>query len=144
MGLKIVADDYGMLPEINHAVQELIRNNVVSKVSVMANEYIEYMQNDTDKGIEFGLHANLTANLFSGGSGQQNISPLRLIYLIYSRQLTIDQINDMIKYQLDVLIKRGFKVAYIDTHHHVHVIPMVLKALIGCAETAGIKSIRAT
>ncbi len=143
MNCKIVADDYGMSGEINYAISELIDKNIVSKVSVMANESIKYSVNDIEKNVEVGLHINLIS--YTRGAGiikDKKISPLKLIHLICTKQLDINQIIDNIKLQLEVLEDRGFKISYLDTHQYVHIIPAVLRALIIYAKTKRINSIR--
>jgi predicted glycoside hydrolase/deacetylase ChbG (UPF0249 family) len=143
MTCKIVADDYGMSKEINHAISELVRKDIISKVSVMANESIEYSINDIGENVEVGLHLNLTANTKIIGINQdKKISFFKLLYFIYTKQLNVDQIVNNIRHQHEFLRYRGFKISYLDTHHHIHIIPQVLEALIIYAKTEGITSIR--
>lgn len=143
MSYKIVADDFGMSDEINYAISELVSKNIVSKVSVMANESIEYSVNDIGENIEVGLHINLTSYIKGIGINQRRkISLLKLLYFIYTRQLDINQIIDNISHQLEILKDRGFKISFLDTHQHIHIIPRVLKALIFFVKTKGVDSIR--
>lgn len=142
MGLKIVADDYGMSVEINHAISELVRKKIVSKVSVMSNESIEYSLSDIGE-VETGLHINLISYTKGIGINQdKKISPLKLLYFIYTKRLKIKQITDTIKHQFELLEDRGIKISYLDTHQHIHIIPRLLKLLIMFAKTKGINSIR--
>ncbi len=143
MPCKIVADDYGRSDEVNCAISELVNKNIVSKVSVMANESIKYLMSDIGKDIEVGLHISLTS--YSKGprmNQNKKISLLKLLYFIYARHLNINQIVDDIKNQHEVLEYRGFKISYLDTHQHIHIIPKALKSLIIFAKTKGIYSIR--
>jgi len=129
MSLKIIADDYGLSVEINHAISKLVYKNIVSKVSVMANELIQYQSSDI-KQAETGLHINY------------NIPPLKLLYLIYTKRLSDEQIKHSIARQFNFLKERRFKISYLDTHQHVHIIPGLLNLLIMIAKTEGIDSIR--
>ncbi len=140
MTYKIVADDYGMSTGINRVISELIGRSIISKVSVMSNESAEYAMNDIKKNVMTGLHVNLTVG--TGKNDGQNNSFLRLIYLVYSNKLSIKQIRNNIRHQTAFLRNRGFEFSYLDTHHHIHIIPKVLKALILHAKTEGIRSIR--
>lgn len=144
MPLKIVADDYGMSDEINSAISDLASKKVVSKVSVMANEAIDYSVNDLGENIETGLHINLVSNpaIIEKGSNKKKTSLLKLLYLIYTRQLNINQIIDDINQQAEILECRGFKISYLDTHQHIHIVPKILKPVITYAKTKGIDSIR--
>jgi predicted glycoside hydrolase/deacetylase ChbG (UPF0249 family) len=143
MGCIIVADDYGMSVEINNAISELVCKNIVSKVGVMANESIEYSMSDIGENVIVGLHFNLIT--YSKGEGinlNKGISLLKFLFLIYTKQITSDQIIDNINHQFEVVNRRGFKISYIDTHLHIHVVPKILKLLINYVKARGIQSIR--
>ncbi|MBI5056280.1 MAG: ChbG/HpnK family deacetylase [Nitrospirae bacterium] len=132
-----------MAKDINSAISELTKKKIVSKVSVMAYETTEIISNDFDKNVEIGLHINLTANTTLIGMDQSNNLTLpKLLYLIYTRQLTKNKIIDNIKHQHNVIKSKGFQITYMDTHQHIHIIPKVMNSLIHYAQTAGIFSIR--
>lgn len=141
---KIVADDYGMSIEINQAISELVKKNIVSKVGVMANESIRYSVSDISDNIETSLHINLVSKpeIIGINHNKKKISLLKLLYLLYTRQLNINHILDSINQQYRILHSRGFKISYLDTHQHVHIIPKILKSVITYAKTKGIDSIR--
>lgn len=140
---RIVADDYGMSVEINHAISELIKKKIVSKVSVMANESLEYSMSDIGERAEAGLHINFMSDAGLTETNQdKKKSFLNLLYLIYSGKLNINRVIDNIEKQFKVLESKGFKVCCLDTHQHMHVIPELLKALIAFAKANAIKSIR--
>ncbi len=139
---KIVADDYGMSTEVNTAISELIRKNVVSKVSVMANDFFQYSHEDI-KGAETGLHVNLLS--YTKGLGINpgtKLSPLKLLCFVVSGRMDADKIMKNIKQQHAVLEQKGFKVSHMDTHQHVHIVPKILEALISYARTNRIGKIR--
>lgn len=142
MSCKLVADDYGMSIGINHAISELAGKNIISKVSVMANEQVECSANDLGK-TETGLHINLLSYVKGRGIvTDRQISPLKFLYLIYIRRIDAGQIADNINRQIEALELRGFKASYMDTHQHVHILPAVLDAMIACARQRKINSMR--
>ncbi len=143
MVCKFVADDYGMSCDINRAISELARKRIVSKVSVMANEAVNFSADEVNGDAEFGLHFDLTTNITDNGMKQhKNITPVRLFYLNYAGLLNTEEIINNIKHQHAVLKSKKFKIAYIDTHQHIHIVPKVLESLIAYAKMAGIHSIR--
>lgn len=143
MSFKIVADDYGMSPEINCAISELVSRGIISRVSVMASRSAECLRNDFDGKAEAGLHVNLTTDTeIIGLVNRGNVGLLKLIFLIYAGRLDVNNIAENIKHQSDVLIKTGIRIGHLDTHQHIHIIPKVLDSLILYAKTAGITSIR--
>ncbi|RJQ22394.1 MAG: ChbG/HpnK family deacetylase [Nitrospiraceae bacterium] len=140
---KIVADDYGISSDVNKAISDLVSKRIVTKVSVMANESIQYSRTDMGEDVETGFHINLTATTGLFGAGQnEKISPPRLVYLIFSGKLKVEQIINTIKDQHEILKIKEFNFTYLDTHHHIHIIPKVLQALVSYANERGIKSIR--
>ena len=144
MSYKIVADDYGMNVEINQAISQLAKKNIISKVSVMANASVRYYVNDLGCNVKTGMHLNLLSNPESAGitCNKKNTSLLKMVYLIYTNQLSICQILDSINQQYNIIKSRGFEISYIDTHQHVHIVPKILKSVITFAKTKGIDSIR--
>jgi len=144
MNCKIAADDYGMSVEINQAISYLVKKRIISKVSIAANESIEYSIGDFAENVECGLHINLTENpeIIKTDHGNKKSSLLKLLYLIYTGQLTINQIMENIDRQSKNLETKGFKILYLDTHHHVHIVPKILRSLIDHAKIRKINSIR--
>jgi predicted glycoside hydrolase/deacetylase ChbG (UPF0249 family) len=143
MGCKITADDYGMSAEINLAISDLVKQNIVSRVSVMANESLIYSADDIVKGAEVGLHLNFIS--YTQGVGinwESGMSLLKLVSLIYRKKIRTDQITASIEYQFALLEKRGFNARYMDTHMHTHILPILLDLIIDAAKSKNINSIR--
>ena len=142
MTCRIIADDYGMSAEVNTAISELVCKNVISKVSVMANDSFQYSPDDI-KGAETGLHVNLLS--YAKGVGinpKTKLSPLKLLYFVVSGKMDINKIMENIKLQHAILEQKGFKVSHMDTHQHVHIVPKILEALISYARANRIGKIR--
>jgi len=133
--LKIIADDYGLAPEIDRAIGELAEQKKLHKISVMANP--AYTPPPLPKFIEVGLHIDLTTPRSPAHSGTQ-ISPKRLLLKPPPRDILIQHMTA----QLDLLQSRQFEIQYLDTHQHVHVLPQILKALIHVAQARQIPRIR--
>lgn len=143
MGCKIAADDYGMSAEVNLAISELVKQNIVSRVSVMANEPFVYSIDDVGKDTEVGLHLNFISYIKGEGINRsKGLSLLKLAYLIYRKKIKMDQVKASIADQFAVLERKGFKARYIDTHMHVHVLPRILDLIIDYAKSKKINSIR--
>jgi len=133
--LKIIADDYGMAPEIDQAILNLAKTNKVHKVSIMANQ--AYTPAPLPANIETGLHIDLTTSRSLAHPGQ-TISPRHLLLKPPSESYLVEQITA----QLDLLESHQFKIQYLDTHQHVHIVPRILQALIHIANTHQILNIR--
>ncbi|MDO8281289.1 MAG: ChbG/HpnK family deacetylase [Thermodesulfovibrionia bacterium] len=142
MGVRIIADDYGMSLEINNAISDLISRNIISKTSVMASDICTYVPTDIEKA-ETGLHIDFAVPMKGAIiSTPPQISLIRLLFFIFINKFKAGHMIDVIKYQHDLLKSKGIKVLYLDTHKHVHIVPRILNALIFYAKNNGIKSIR--
>lgn len=144
MACKIVADDYGMCAEVNRGISELVKKNVLSKVGVMANESFKYSSSDINNNVKIGLHINLVSNpkIIGINNHKKKASLLKLLYLLYTRQISVNQVFDSVDQQYQLLESKGFEISYLDTHQHVHIVPRILKSIITFAKTRGINSIR--
>jgi len=142
MACKIIADDYGMSIEINNAISELVSKNIVSKISVMADEAFQYSLADIENA-EKGLHFNLLSYEKKASINQRkNISPLKFLCFLYTKKIETDQIVDILNKQFNILVSKGFKISSFDTHQHIHIIPKLLKIIIMFTKTKRINSIR--
>ncbi|MDP6039674.1 MAG: ChbG/HpnK family deacetylase [Candidatus Latescibacteria bacterium] len=133
--LKIIADDYGLAPDIDRAIGTLSEQNKLHKTSVMANP--TYTPPPLPKSIEIGLHIDLTTPRSLAHSGSR-ISPKHLLLKPPPLNILIQHITA----QLDLLQSRQFEIQYLDTHQHVHVVPRIFKALIHIAQNRQIPKIR--
>ncbi|GAB4534038.1 MAG: hypothetical protein Fur0020_00320 [Thermodesulfovibrionia bacterium] len=143
IGCNIVADDYGITDDVNSAILELVKKNIVSKVGVMVNDIIDYSIYDIrNYNREIGLHLNLTS--YERGKGinpDKEIAPSKFLYYLYTNQ-DENMIIDNIDYQFEFLKRNGFKISYIDTHLHIHIFPKLSRLIINYAKAKGIDSIR--
>jgi len=144
MGCEFVADDYGISKEINQAIIDLSRRNVISKIGVMLGDHVISPDAQIAQKVKTGLHINLTSNTENDERGKnKETSPARLFYLCYiKREINIDQLLDIILRQAEFVESKGIVISYLDTHMHVHILPKVLMALIIVAKRKGISFIR--
>jgi chitin disaccharide deacetylase len=140
-GLIILcADDYGLSPGVSHAIRMLAAANRISATSAIVTRPNWPREAAALKpllsGIAVGLHLNLTlgASLTSGPL----LAPLgqfpglrRLILAAYSRRLQPADVTSEVERQLDAF-EAGIGAApdFVDGHEHVHVLPVVRKALL--------------
>lgn len=133
---KIAVDDYGLHPNIDKAIHDLATQGIIHKISVMANT--AYDPHPLPDHIETGLHVDLTTPHCLGNKPLAN-TPFQLLT---ARNLSQSDIEDRAQAQLEYVIARGFKITHIDTHQHVHIIPIIRKALYNIAQKHAIPNIR--
>jgi chitin disaccharide deacetylase len=135
----LCADDYGLTPGVSHAIRMLAAANRISATSAIVTrpnwprEALALKPLMTD--IAVGLHLNLT--LGAPLAGKSRLAPhgpflslRRLIPAVLSGQLRPGEIASEIECQLDAF-EAGIGAApdFVDGHEHVHVLPVVRKAL---------------
>jgi predicted glycoside hydrolase/deacetylase ChbG (UPF0249 family) len=124
----ITADDWGLSAGVNEGILELAQMGIIKRVSVMANgSALTHGLNELKSipCVSLGLHFNLSyGDPFTHWKTQ---SPKDLVFKRnYSEQSVIDEAQA----QLCTLKQLGIPVHYWDSHHHVHLAPRVLKAII--------------
>ncbi|MCZ6633058.1 MAG: ChbG/HpnK family deacetylase [bacterium] len=139
--MTLAADDYGLDPEIDRAIQELTKKKIVNKVSVLANPTYPTELPKLSNHVETGLHVNLTTP-WPKQTQNHPPSPWQLLRASLKRRLSTDVLIAQISQQLALLKSRGLAISFLDTHHHVHLIPRILHALIHVAQHQNIEHVR--
>lgn len=143
MALQIIfnADDFGISRGVNAAIIEAHTKGILHSASLMVNQ--EFAQEAVAAArqmpnLEIGLHLNLTnekpaANpqdipLLTGADGKLKNGFVNLLLLSYlhPKQFAA-QAETEIRAQVQKYMATGLKMAHIDGHRHVHLIPAVFK-----------------
>lgn len=147
------ADDYGINMEQSERILRCRKEGFLNSVSIVPNsKYMGAAVGILDREIKKGVHINLCEgeslcsaselSLLTDGNGKFNKSffSLFLISLIHGRELEVQvkkecylQIKAVLKYMPD-----NYKLR-VDSHRHYHLIPAVMRGLIGAIEETGAK-----
>jgi len=145
--LTFTADDWGMSPGINSAILDMAQKGVIKRVSILAGS--PFVKHGLDellqvKGLQFGLHFNLTMFPPLFEEQQDAFSPfmdpasfhykplwkLRLLWANpFLRKTCIAAATDAFKGQLEKLRTLKVPVSYFDGHQNVHLLPGLLEAV---------------
>jgi chitin disaccharide deacetylase len=131
-GIVLTADDYGIAPGVGQAIRELLGRGRLSAVSCMvvwpdfAGEG-SLLRPYLDRA-DVGLHLTLTHDRSLG----------RLMFDAFSRRLQRTAIAAEVDRQARVFERvMGRHPAFIDGHHHVHLLPVVRDAVADAAARLG-------
>ena len=159
--LIINADDFGLTPGVNRAIEELYRAGVLTSATLMASgaafdDAVQIAHRNPDLAV--GCHIVLTdgapvsppseiPSLIEPSSGSVETSSFRSslssFYLaILRKQISHDQIEAEATAQIKKLLTAGIHVSHIDTHKHTHLLPPVARAVIRAAVQCGVHAIR--
>jgi predicted glycoside hydrolase/deacetylase ChbG (UPF0249 family) len=152
--LIVNADDFGMSREVNEGIKKGIEAGVINSVSLMVNmpyfpEAIAYLKKHSE--ISVGLHFNITEG--SALSSPNKVSTiiredgnffhwLGLTINMIFRQVNFEEIEGELYLQYEKLRKTGLKISHMDSHHHIHLYPLIFKIFIRFASTHDIKALR--
>ncbi len=140
MGSKqigLCADDFGLKPEINEAVIQLIDAGVITAVSCMSTapawvSGAQRLQEPRRARVDVGIHLNLT-EVGVGHGGSQGMPLPQVIVRSLLHVLSTRALHRKIHQQLS-----AFEAAFheppdfVDGHQHVHQLPQVRDALMHC------------
>jgi chitin disaccharide deacetylase len=136
----LCADDYAISPGVSQAIRMLAAANRISATSAIVTRPCWFREALALKpltgDVAVGLHLNFTLGAplgkvqrlaRSGNFSGRN----RLILTAYSRQLLPGEVTNEIERQLDAFESGlGMPPDHVDGHEHVHVLPVIRKALL--------------
>ena len=154
----ISADDWGLSPGVNEGILDLARRGIVRRVSILASGLFVregLAELKTLPQLTLGLHFSLTfGNTYLGDrnrlltlNGQFHLSPTRiaLLFLLSSagkRKRLAQEVILLLREQLSILESYGICPEYLDCHHHIHLVPGMMKSLLPILCEVGLTQVR--
>lgn len=150
------ADDFGMTPGVNQAIAKAYHEGILNSTSIMINLNFVKEALDLKKdmpNLDVGLHLNLTNQyalsvpqnipLLADANGEfkNGFVNLFLLSLIHPKELA-RQVELEARAQIEKALKLGIKLSHIDSHRHIHHIPVIFKVVKKLAEEYKIPRIR--
>jgi chitin disaccharide deacetylase len=147
----INADDLGMSDRVNLAIAELMEAGRISSATIMANGPAVQEAVRIAKRFprcSFGIHLNLTEffpmhatpelnpllSRESGFSGNMNGIPMNTRFL--------RAVSEELSMQIRYLRQNGIALSHIDSHQHVHTLPLLYPAFKRAQRESGISRMR--
>lgn len=137
-------DDFGInLKQTEHFI-DCYKNGVLNEISVIVNsdyyfECFNMIKNDIKKyNLDFSIHLNLTEgksilynNYLTNEDGYFKCGFIKLLFMTFNKKKYKNIIKDEIREQIKRYIEMtGDSVINIDSHQHVHMIPIVFESVI--------------
>ncbi|MBU6140632.1 MAG: ChbG/HpnK family deacetylase [Proteobacteria bacterium] len=141
MKLRINADDFGISPGVNSAIEKMFQAGRLNSASIICgcgyfDEAIAIAKRNP--GLEIGLHFNATVGLSKFKSGF-----LRLFLMsLFNKKILQEEIERELRAQIFLLEKNQIKISHIDSHRHIHMIPRIFSVVEKVAKEKGINRIR--
>jgi len=136
-GLVVHADDFGLAPGVNRAIQESLQAGTVTSTSILlggphAEEALLWASQHPQ--FDYGVHLNLT-------QGRPILPPERVPSLVtssgtfpslrlfmtrfFAGRVRLHQIRDEWRAQIATVRAAGVRVTHLDSHQHVHLLPRI-------------------
>jgi hopanoid biosynthesis associated protein HpnK len=152
--LVTVADDMGRSSSINRAIAEAHDKGIVTAASLMSGgeafqEAVEIARKRCQLSV--GLHVTLCDGRavlppshipdLAGPDGYFEKRP-SLAWIRYTKPGLLQQIESEIEAQFDRMEKSGIHPTHVDSHHHLHMHPLIFEVLCRQASQRGVSWIR--
>ena len=154
--LIVNADDFGLTAGVNRAVLELHQAGALGSATLMARaagteEALGLVRANPSLGV--GCHVVLAdgepvlpvreiPSLIDSRTGRFFSTPGAFMARLLAGRVQSEEIEAEAAAQIMLLQSRGAVLTHIDTHKHLHMVPAVLRAVLGAARAAGIQAIR--
>ena len=154
----ISADDWGMSPGINEGIFDLARRGIVRRVSILASgTFVAEGLSELKSlpALALGLHFSLTfGQTYLGDAirllalkGRFHPSPthVALLFLFSGmsrRKRLVREVILLVREQLLVLESYGIDPTHLDGHHHIHLVPGVMRSLLPVLREVGMTQVR--
>lgn len=158
MALKKIfnADDFGISKGVNAAIEQAHKEGILNSTSLMINQ--KYADEAIEKAkqmpdLEVGLHINLTnenpaANpqdipllVNKDGKFKNGFVNLLIMSFLHPRELK-RQAEIEIRAQIEKYLQSGLKLEHLDSHRHIHLIPVIFKVAEKLGREFKVKRIR--
>ncbi len=150
------ADDFGISSGVNAAIEKAYHQGILNATSLMVNQKYAVQAVEMSKkmpDLDLGLHVNLTNEypaleasklpLLTGKDGKFKNGFLKLLLLSIFKSKTLrSEVKAETEAQVQKALNMGVKLTHIDSHRHVHMIPLIFKVVLELKEKYGIERIR--
>ncbi|MGZ3419704.1 MAG: ChbG/HpnK family deacetylase [Polyangiales bacterium] len=135
----VSADDYGISPGTNAAIEALVRAGKVDAVSVMAHREASLgsVRALRDAGVPIGLHL-----CFTGSASFPRTYRGLCARFLSAPLTTLRAIETEAEIQVERLLSNGIPVAFLNGHEHVHLLPMVWPVVARLARRLEVRAVR--
>jgi chitin disaccharide deacetylase len=156
MKVRINADDFGISPGVNSAVETMYQSRYLHSASLICGcgYLVEAIRiANSNPGLKVGLHFNLTTGFSAIRSRTESLLATKqrrfkngflslLLLSIFRRKKLAQEVREELLAQLEMLKLAGLKINHIDSHRHVHMIPAIFKIVSDVASENSIKYVR--
>lgn len=138
-GLVVHADDFGLAPGINRAIQESLQSGAVTSASILLGgphcaEALAWATAHPE--FDYGVHLNLTQGrpVLPGSRVPSLVTATgefpslgRFLLRFVTGRVRIEEVRSEWQAQLDAVRRAGVAISHLDSHQHVHLLPRLFR-----------------
>jgi chitin disaccharide deacetylase len=156
MKIRINADDFGISPGVNLAIEEMFRQKKLHSASLIYGcgyfeKAIEIAKQNPN--LKVGLHFNLSSgksafshqnqSLLVDKEGNFKNGFLKLLLLSFFQKEKLQQeIKQELEAQIEAIKSCKIKLNHIDSHRHIHFIPAIFPLVVAAAQKHQVQQVR--
>jgi chitin disaccharide deacetylase len=153
--LIVNADDFGVTRGVNRGIIRGFREGIVTSTTIMANgeafdDAVELARANPELGV--GVHIVLIGGRalapreqlgrLAGDNGELPKTVKSLVLKASAGLIHANEVEAEVRAQIERVRAAGITPTHVDSHKHVHLHPMVMKAIARVASEYGIKRVR--
>ncbi|WP_066639057.1 carbohydrate deacetylase [Desulfolucanica intricata] len=146
MRLIVNADDFGYSRGVNEGIIIAFQQGIVTSTSLMVNEEgsehaFDLLKNKCIPGTGVHLcitHGRPVSPVETIPSLVDRAGSFKKINAFYGEPVNLEEVIREFEAQVQKAVSRGINVTHLDTHHHIHLHPVVLQAVIAVALEYGL------
>ncbi|MYB50851.1 MAG: ChbG/HpnK family deacetylase [Acidobacteriia bacterium] len=140
--LVVNADDFGFTPDVNEGILRSHLEGIVRSTSLMANgPAFEHAVRIAHQHPSLGVGCHLTLVQGESVASPGTRLPRSAGRLLASPPTLREALREL-QAQIEALLAHGVRPSHLDTHQHVHLLPVVLEAVVTLADRFRIPWIR--
>jgi len=142
--LLITADDFGKNYHINRAISIAKKEGILTSASLMiiGERWEDAVNIAKNEKIDVGLHVSLTEGFSLYLNKKIDMTPTYLGISAQFSKDTFSWIKKEVLLQFEKFYLTGLPFSDVDSHHHIHIHPRLLRVIVSNCKRYGIKSIR--
>ncbi|MCK4624119.1 MAG: ChbG/HpnK family deacetylase [Phycisphaerae bacterium] len=148
----INADDYGIIPPVTRGILTAWDAGAITSTTVVGNACsAEDLRTLRHSGLTCGLHLDFVEGRpLTGKVGLEAIltddgvfaGMYRLAWAVIRKRVSVERLRQEMQAQADVLLDAGLTVGHIDSHWHMHHLPVISEAVVQVAQRVGAGAVR--
>jgi hopanoid biosynthesis associated protein HpnK len=153
--LIVNADDFGLTEGVNRAIIDSHKNGIITSTTLMANGVAfdsAAAASSAAPALGVGVHLNLTQGQpvcpashvpsIVTSEGSFHPRPGILAWRILSRKITLIDIENELRSQIEKISSAGIRITHLDSHKHIHLFPPIFDVVVKLAREYGIDCMR--